>query len=70
MQIMRTRQFDEPVAQILALQKNEDDEYCNDAGCRERPEQRRNQRCNALKGSWRRLTDLDRYGFGLLPGRV
>ena len=68
LQIMRTRQLDETITQILPLQKNEDDEYCDDAGCRERPEQGRNQRCNALQGSGRRLTDLDRYRFGLLPG--
>ena len=69
LQIMRTRKLDEAITQILPLQENEDDEYCDDAGCRERPEQGRNQRGNAFKGSRRRLTDLDRYRFGLLPWR-
>jgi hypothetical protein len=63
---MRARQLDETIAQILPLQKNEDDEYCGDAGGRERPQQGRNQRRDILQRRGRRLPDLDRYGLGFL----
>src|SRR4029434_3144972 len=66
---MRTRQLNETISQILPLQKNEDYENNDDAGCRERPKQGRNQRRDILQGSGRRLTDLDRYRSGLLPRR-
>jgi hypothetical protein len=69
LQIMRTCQLDEAIAQVLALQKSEHDED-RDNPCRgQRSQQRRDQRCDALERRGWRLADLDRYRLGLLPWR-
>jgi hypothetical protein len=69
LQIVRTGELDEAIAQILPLQKDENHEYRHDAGRGQRPQQRRDQRRNAFKRGGRGLTHLDRDRLDFLSGR-
>ena len=64
LQIMRTRQLDESIAQILPLQKNEDDEYGDDAGRRERAGAGAKSALRCSPGQWAEA-DGPRPGIGL-----
>ena len=57
---MRTGELDEPVAQILSLEKDKNHEYCQNAGGCQRPQQGRDQCRDAFQGRRRRLAHLDR----------
>jgi hypothetical protein len=61
-QIVRARELDEAIAQILALEEDEDHEDRDNAGRSQRPQQRRDQRRDALQRRRRRLAHLNRYG--------
>lgn len=63
LQIMRARELDETIPQVLPLQQHEDDKNGDDACRGEGVDQRRKQCCNALQSGGGRLANLDRYGL-------
>src|SRR5579871_4319255 len=69
LQIMRTSQPYEAIAQVLTLQENEDYEYRHNTGRGQRPQQGRNKRRDGFECRRGRLTHLDGDRFDLLPRR-
>jgi len=62
LQVIRPRQPDEPITEILSLQQNKDDENDDNAGRRQRMKQRRDQGSQALQRARIGLAHLDRNG--------
>lgn len=69
LQIACACKTDDAVSQFLPLQKDEHDKDQDDAGGRERIDQRREERGKAFQRRRRRRADLDRNGL-LLRGRL
>jgi hypothetical protein len=61
LQIARARQANQPVPQILPLEKDEDDENDNNAGGLQRMNEWRNQGCERLQSACVGLPDFNGY---------